>query len=48
MTQVWHFVKLAVSVICGFAAAVCLVLIPGRELVLPLAATSIAFSVMPE
>lgn len=48
MNQVWHFIKLGVAVVSGFAAAVCLVLVPAREMVLPLAATSIAFSVMPE
>ena len=46
MNQVFHFIKLAVAVICGVAAAVCLFVAQG--LVLPLAATSIAFSVMPE
>jgi len=48
MTQVWHFIKLACAVIFGFAAAVVLVIVPGANLALPLAATSIAFSVMPE
>lgn len=46
MTQVWHFIKLAVSVIAGFASAVCLFVNPA--LVIPLAAISIAFSLMPE
>jgi hypothetical protein len=46
MGQVFHFVKLAVAVIAGVAAAVCLFVAP--NLVVPLAVTSIAFSVMPE
>jgi hypothetical protein len=46
MNQVWHFLKLAVSVVAGVAAAVCLFVAPG--LVVPLAAVSIAFSLMPE
>lgn len=46
MGQVFHFVKLAVSVVAGVASAVCLFVAQG--LVLPLAAVSIAFSVMPE
>ncbi len=46
MNQVWHFVKLAVSVIAGVAAAVCLFVNPG--LVVPLGVVSIAFSQMPE
>jgi hypothetical protein len=46
MTSVFHFIKLAVAVIAGVAACVCLFV--ARELVLPLAVVSIAFSVMPE
>lgn len=46
MNQVWHFLKLAVSVVCGVAAAVCLFV--NLALVIPLAAVSIAFSLMPE
>jgi hypothetical protein len=46
MNQVFHFIKIAVAVICGVAAAVCLFVQPG--LVIPLAAVSIAFSLMPE
>lgn len=46
MTQVFHFIKLAVAVIAGVAAAVCLFVAP--TLVVPLAAVSIAWSLMPE
>lgn len=46
MNQVWHFVKLAVSVVTGIAACVCLFV--AMPLVQPLALTSIAFSLMPE
>jgi len=46
MNQVFHFIKIAVAVICGVAAAVCLFVNLG--LVIPLAVTSIAFSQMPE
>jgi hypothetical protein len=46
MSQVFHFVKLAVAVIAGVAAAVCLFVQPA--LVIPLGVVSIAFSVMPE
>jgi len=46
MNQVWHFLKLAVSVVAGVAAAVCLFVAPA--LVIPLGVVSIAFSVMPE
>jgi len=46
MGSVFHFVKLAVSVIAGVAAAVCLFVQP--NLVIPLSAVSIAFSLMPE
>jgi hypothetical protein len=46
MGQVFHFIKLAVAVIAGVAAAVCLFVAPA--LVTPLAVVSIAFSVMPE
>lgn len=46
MNQVWHFLKLAVAVVAGVAAAVCMFV--AQPLVLPLSALSIAFSVMPE
>jgi len=46
MSQVFHFVKLAIAVIGGVAAAVCVFVQPG--LVVPLSAVSIAFSLMPE
>lgn len=46
MNQVWHFLKLAVAVVAGVAAAVCLFVNIG--LVTPLALTSMAFSLMPE
>lgn len=46
MGQVFHFIKIAVAVIAGVAAAVCLFVAMG--LVVPLAAVSIAFSQMPE
>lgn len=46
MSQVWHFVKLATSVIAGFAALVCLFVAPA--FVVPLSAVSVAFSLMPE
>lgn len=46
MNQVFHFLKLAVAVIFGIAAAVCIFV--AQPLALPLAAVSIAFSVMPE
>jgi hypothetical protein len=46
MNQVWHFIKLAVSVIAGIASAVCLFVAP--QLVVPTAIVSIAFSQMPE
>lgn len=46
MNQVWHFLKLAVSVIAGVAAAVCLFV--AMPYVTPLALTSMAFSLMPE
>lgn len=46
MGQVFHFIKIAVAVVGGVAAAVCLFVNP--SLVVPLAVTSIAFSVMPE
>lgn len=46
MTQVFHFVKIAVAVICGVAAAVCLFV--AMPYVLPLSAVSVAFSLMPE
>lgn len=46
MVSVFHFIKLAVSVVAGIAAAVCLFVNPA--LVVPLSAISIAFSLMPE
>lgn len=46
MNQVWHFLKLAVSVIAGVAAAVCLFV--AMPYVTPLALVSVAFSLMPE
>lgn len=46
MQTVFHFVKLAVAVIAGVAAAVCLFV--AMPYVVPLAAVSIAFSLMPE
>lgn len=46
MTQVFHIIKLAVAVIAGVAAAVCLFV--NMSLVLPLAAVSVAWSLMPE
>ena len=46
MGTVFHFIKLAIAVIAGVAAAVCLFVAQG--LVVPLAVLSIAFSVMPE
>lgn len=46
MTQVFHFIKLAVAVISGVAAAVCLFV--AMPYVVPLAAVSIAWSLMPE
>lgn len=46
MNQVFHFIKLAVAVIAGVASAVCLFVQP--NLVLPLAAVSVAWSLMPE
>jgi hypothetical protein len=46
MSQVWHFIKLAGAVVCGFAALVCLFV--AMPYVVPLSAVSIAFSLMPE
>jgi hypothetical protein len=46
MSQVFHFVKLAVAVIAGVAACVCLFV--NMAMVIPLGVVSIAFSVMPE
>lgn len=46
MNQVWHFLKLAVAVVSGVAAAVCLFV--AMPYVTPLALTSMAFSLMPE
>jgi hypothetical protein len=46
MTQVWHFVKLAASVLTGVAALVCLFV--AMQYVVPLSITSLAFSQMPE
>lgn len=46
MNQVFHFIKLAVAVIAGVASAVCLFV--NLALVVPLAAVSVAWSLMPE
>lgn len=46
MTQVFHFIKIAVAVVAGVASAVCLFV--AMPLVLPLAAVSVAWSLMPE
>lgn len=46
MTQVFHFIKLAVAVIAGVAAVVCLFV--AQPLVVPLSAICIAWSLMPE
>lgn len=46
MSQVLHLIKLAVSVLTGVAAAVCLFV--AMPYVVPLSAVSIAFSLMPE
>lgn len=46
MSQVFHFVKLAIAVCTGVAAVVCLFV--ATLYVVPLAAVSIAFSLMPE
>lgn len=46
MNQVFHFIKLAVAVITGVAAAVCLFVAP--QLVVPLGVVSVAWSLMPE
>jgi hypothetical protein len=46
MNTVFHFVKLAIAVIAGIAAAVCLFVQP--NLVVPLGVVSLAFSQMPE
>lgn len=46
MSQVFHFVKLAIAAIAGVAACVCLFV--AMPYVVPLAAVSIAFSLMPE
>lgn len=46
MGSVFHFIKLAVSVIAGVAACVCLFV--ALPLATPLALVSIAFSLMPE
>lgn len=46
MSSVFHMIKIAVSVIAGIAACVCLFVAMG--LVVPLSAVSIAFSLMPE
>ena len=46
MNTVWHIIKLVGSVVSGFAAAVCLFFAPAMTV--PLAAVSIAFSLMPE
>lgn len=46
MGQVFHFIKIAVSVIAGVAAAVCLFV--AMPYVIPLGVVSLAFSQMPE
>lgn len=46
MANVFHFIKIAVAVITGVAAAVCLFV--AMPYVTPLAVTSLAFSQMPE
>jgi hypothetical protein len=46
MSQVFHFIKLAIAVIAGVAAAVCVFV--AQPLAVPLGVVSIAFSVMPE
>lgn len=46
MSQVFHFVKIAVAVIAGVAAAVCIFVRP--DLVISLGVVSLAFSQMPE
>lgn len=46
MGQVFHFIKLAVAVIAGVAAAVCLFV--NMTYVVPLGIVSLAFSQMPE
>lgn len=46
MGQVFHFIKLAVAVIAGVAAAVCVFV--AQPLVVPLGIVSLAFSEMPE
>lgn len=46
MGNVFHFIKIAVAVVAGVAACVCLFV--AAALVIPLSAVSIAFSLMPE
>lgn len=46
MNNVFHLIKVAISVVAGVAATVCLFVAPA--LVIPLSAVSIAFSLMPE
>lgn len=46
MNQVWHILKLVISVVAGVAAAVCLFV--ALPYVIPCAAVSVAFSLMPE
>lgn len=46
MSSVFHFIRLAAAVIFGITAAVCIFV--ALPLALPCAATSIAFSLMPE
>lgn len=46
MNQVFHWLKLAGAVITGVAAMVCLFV--AMQYVLPLAAVSVAWSLMPE
>jgi hypothetical protein len=46
MSSVFHLIKLAISVIAGIAAAVCLFV--AMPYVVPLGVVSLAFSQMPE
>lgn len=46
MSQVWHFIRVAVCVVAGVAAAVCLFV--AMPYVVPLGVVSLSFSKMPE
>lgn len=46
MSNVFHFIKIAVAVVAGVAAAVCLFV--ALPLTTPLSLVSVAFSLMPE